>query len=50
MKGNLTSKFKKNNKTILRKLNLDRQYLSPKGKKIVLHGRSLLLNRMLDTL
>ena len=45
MKGNLTSKFKKNNKTILRKLNLDRQYLSPKGKKIVLHGRSLLLNR-----
>ena len=33
MKGNLTSKFKKNNKTILRKLNLDRQYLSPKGKK-----------------
>ena len=45
MKGNLTSKFKKNNKTILRKLNLDRQYLSTKGKKIVLHGRSLLLNR-----
>ncbi len=45
MKGNLTSKFRKNNKTIKRKLKLDREYLSPKGKKFKLHGRSLLLNR-----
>ncbi len=45
MKGNLTSKFKKNNKTIERKLNPDREYLSIKGKKFKLHGRSLLLNR-----
>ncbi len=45
MKGNLTSKFRKKNKTVLRKLNLDREYLSPKGKKFKLHGRSLLLNR-----
>ena len=45
MKGNLTSKFKKNNKNIVRKLNPDRQYISKRGKKIKLHGRSLLLNR-----
>ena len=45
MKGNLNSKFKKNNKTIIRKLNLDREYLSPNNKKFKLHGRSLLLNR-----
>ena len=45
MKGNLTSKFKKNNKNIVRKLNPDREYISKKGKKFKLHGRSLLLNR-----
>ena len=45
MKGTLTSKFRKNNKIIIRKLNSDREYLSPKGKKFKLHGRSLLLNR-----
>ena len=45
MKGNLTSKFRKNNKTIIRKLNSDREYLSLRGKKFKLHGRSLLLNR-----
>ena len=45
MKGNLISKFKKNNKTVIRKLNLDREYLSPNNKKFKLHGRSLLLNR-----
>ncbi len=45
MKGNLTSKFKKNNKSIIRKLNRDRKYISMSGKNIVLHGRSLLLNR-----
>ena len=45
MKGNLTSKFKKNNKSIVRKLNPDREYISKRGKKFKLHGRSLLLNR-----
>ena len=45
MKGNLTVEFIKNGKKKLRKLNLDRNYISTKGKKIKLHGRSLLLNR-----
>ncbi len=45
MKGSLNSKFKKNGKIILRKLNPNREYLSVKNKKIKLHGRSLLLNR-----
>ena len=45
MKGNLKIKFTKNGKKILRKLNPDREYISTKGKKIKLHGRSLLLNR-----
>ncbi len=45
MKGSLKAKFKKNNKLITRKLNQDRNYISSSGKKIKLHGRSLLLNR-----
>ncbi len=45
MKGDLKIKFTKNGKKILRKLNPDREYISTKGKKIKLHGRSLLLNR-----
>ena len=45
MKGNLKVEFKKKGKNILRKLNADRNYISPKGKKFKLHGRSLLLNR-----
>ncbi len=45
MKGNLNVKFKKNGKEILRLLNEDREYISSKGKKLKLHGRSLLLNR-----
>ncbi len=45
MKGNLKIKFKKKGREILRKLNPDRKYTSPKGKKFKLHGRSLLLNR-----
>jgi len=44
-KNNLKIEFKKNGKTILRKLNPDRNYISSKGKKIKLPGRSLLLNR-----
>ncbi len=45
MKGNLKVEFTKNGKKNLRKLNLDRNYISCKGRKIKLHGRSLLLNR-----
>ncbi len=45
MKGNLISKFKKNGKLILRRLNNDRNYTSVNGRNIKLHGRSLLLNR-----
>ena len=45
MKLELKSEFKKNGKNIIRKLNPDRYYVSSKGKKIKLHGRSLMLNR-----
>ncbi len=45
MKGNLKVKFLKKGKKIIRKLNADRNYISKKGKKFKLHGRSLLLNR-----
>lgn len=45
MKGDLKIEFKKKGKRILRKLNPDREYISPNGKKFKLHGRALLLNR-----
>ncbi len=45
MKGNLKIEFNKKGEKILRKLNLDKNYVSPKGKKFKLSGRSLLLNR-----
>mgnify|MGYP001394430161 CR=1 FL=1 len=45
MKGDLKVEFVKNRKKVVRKLNPDRNYISTKGKKIKLHGRSLLLNR-----
>jgi len=45
MKGDLKIEFSKNDKKIFRKLNPDRIYISNKGQKIKLHGRSLLLNR-----
>ncbi len=45
MKGNLNVKFKKGGKEVLRLLNKDREYISSKGKRLKLHGRSLLLNR-----
>ena len=45
MKGNLKSTFEKNGKTFERKLNPDQNYISKEGKKLKLHGRSLLLIR-----
>ena len=45
MKGNLKSTFEKNGKTVERKLNPDQNYISKEGKKLKLHGRSLLLIR-----
>ncbi len=45
MKGNLKVEFIKKRKKIIRKLNSDRNYISPKGTKFKLHGRALLLNR-----
>tara|TARA_B100000886_G_scaffold201997_1_gene139490 strand:+ start:1328 stop:3472 length:2145 start_codon:yes stop_codon:yes gene_type:complete len=45
MKGDLKAHMEKNGKKFVRKLNPDREYISKDGKKITLHGRSLLLNR-----
>ncbi len=45
MKEDLKVEFTKNGKKKLRKLNPDRDYISVKGGKLKLHGRSLLLNR-----
>jgi malate synthase len=45
MKGDLQTEIKKNGKSFIRKLNLDRTYKGVDGKKLKLHGRALLLNR-----
>ena len=45
MKGNLQIEVEKNRKKFIRKLNSDREYTSPDGSKIKLHGRALMLNR-----
>jgi len=45
MKGDLQYKGEKNGKKLTRKLNPDREYISPNGNKIKLHGRALMLNR-----
>ena len=45
MKGTCTAELTKNGETIRRSLNPDKNFTSDKGKKIILHGRSLLLVR-----
>ncbi len=45
MKKDLISKFEKDGKKLIRKLNPNRSYISKFGKKESLHGRALLLNR-----
>jgi len=45
MKGDLQYKGEKSGKKLTRKLNPDREYISPDGNKIKLHGRALMLNR-----
>jgi malate synthase len=45
MKGDLQYKGEKNGKKLTRKLNSDREYISPDGNKFKLHGRALMLNR-----
>ncbi len=45
MKGDLKSEFEKEGKLFERKLNPNRSYISKDGKKLKLHGRSLLLIR-----
>ena len=45
MKGDLISRFEKDGKTLERKLNPNRSYISKDGKGLKLHGRSLLLVR-----
>ena len=45
MKGDLKVRFEKKGKTLERKLNPDRSYISKEGQRLKLHGRSLLLVR-----
>ena len=45
MNGTLGAAFTKNDQEMVRKLNPDRTYQSPKGEEYTLPGRSLLLNR-----
>ncbi|MCM3115534.1 malate synthase G [Neobacillus sp. MER 74] len=50
MKGDLTTAFTKNNKTITRSLQPDRTYISPTGEDFALKGRSLMFVRIVGHL
>jgi malate synthase len=45
MQGSLEARFEKGAGTVLRRLNPDRRYRTPRGEELVLHGRSLMLVR-----
>ncbi|MAW80798.1 MAG: malate synthase G [Parvularcula sp.] len=45
MKDDLEDTFEKNGEMMTRKLNPDRDYVSPEGKSFTLHGRSMMLVR-----
>ncbi|ONG50891.1 malate synthase G [Pseudoroseomonas deserti] len=45
MKGDLEAKLEKDGRTITRRLNPDRDYTTPSGGRLTLHGRSLMLVR-----
>ena len=45
MKGDLSETFRKNNQSLMRRLNRDRDYTVPDGSALSLHGRSLMVTR-----
>jgi len=45
MKGDLEETFEKGGRSVTRRLNPDREYRTPTGGKLLLHGRSLMLVR-----